>query len=132
MEEYKYIPMEELEVKGSAHFSTQKKGQPASALLVDQITSIQTEELKHILSAISQEMEARQVPSRIPPKPDNTSMTQAHEVYSILHSLIKEGAFRTNIPKLSVFSGEMVMGKASLEQSSYVLQTPGRHIVSQP
>ena len=50
-------------------------------------------------------------------------MTQAHEVSSILHHLIKEGALRTNIPKLSVFNGEMVKGEASFEQWSYELQT---------
>ena len=41
---------------------------------------------------------------------------------SILHSLIKEGALRTNIPKLSVFSGERLKGEASFEQWSYELQ----------
>ena len=42
---------------------------------------------------------------------------------SILHSLIKEGALRTNIPKLSVFSGERLKGEASFEQWSYELQS---------
>ena len=41
----------------------------------------------------------------------------------ILHSLIKEGALRTNIPKLSVFSGERLKGEASFEQWSYELQS---------
>ena len=68
-------------------------------------------------------MDARQVPIRSPSKPENATLTQAHEVSSILHSLIKEGALRTNIPKLSVFSGEMVKGEASFEQWSYELQT---------
>ena len=45
------------------------------------------------------------------------------DVSSILHSLIKEGALRTNIPKLSIFSGERVKGKASFEQWSYELQS---------
>ena len=89
---------------------------PAATLLADQIKSLQTEELKQILSAISREMEARHVPNRRPPKPENMSLTHAHEVSSILHSLIKEGALRTNIPKLSVFSGETVKGEASFEQ----------------
>ena len=44
-------------------------------------------------------------------------------VSSILHSLIKEGALRTNIPKLSIFSGEKVKGEASFEQWSYELQS---------
>ena len=41
------------------------------------------------------------------------------DVSSILHSLIKEGALRTNIPKLSIFSGERVKEEASFEQWSY-------------
>ena len=63
------------------------------------------------------------MPHRSPSKPDNASESQAHEVSSILYSLIKEGALRTNIPKLSVFSGEMLKGEASFEQRSYELQT---------
>ena len=84
--------------------------------------SLQTDESKQILSAISQETEARQVPIRNPAKPVNTTLTQAHEVSSILHSLIKEGTLRNNISKLSVLSWEMVKGEASFEQRSYELQ----------
>ena len=64
------------------------------------------------------------MPHRSPYKPD-ASGSQAHKVSSILHSLIKEGALGalgTNIPKLSVFSGEMMKGEASFEQWSYGLQ----------
>ena len=63
------------------------------------------------------------MPNRSPCKPENASLTQAHEISSILHHLIKEGALRTNIPKLSVFSEEMVKGETSFEQWSYELQT---------
>ena len=42
---------------------------------------------------------------------------------SILQTLLKEGALRTNIPKLSAFSGEKAKGEVSLEQWSYELQT---------
>ena len=55
-------------------------------------------------------------------KPD-ASGSQPRDVSSILHSLIKEGALRTNIPKLSVFSGEMLKGETSFEQWSYELHT---------
>ena len=58
----------------------------------------------------------------IPPKPDGFGTTP-QDVSSILHSLIKEGALRTNIPKLSIFSGERVKGEASFEQWSYELQS---------
>ena len=63
------------------------------------------------------------MPNRSPPKHENASLNQAHEVSSILHRLIKEGALRTSILKLSVFSGEMVKGEAYFEQWSYELQT---------
>ena len=42
---------------------------------------------------------------------------------SILQTLFKDGALRTNIPKLSTFSGERVKGEVSFEQWSYELQT---------
>ena len=44
-------------------------------------------------------------------------------VSSILQILLKEGVLRTNIHKLSAFSGERTKGKASFEQWSYELQT---------
>ena len=67
-------------------------------------------------------MDDRQVTHKSPSKPD-ASRYQSCDVSSILHSLIKEGALRTNIPKLSVFSGEMLKGEASFEQWFYELQT---------
>ena len=42
---------------------------------------------------------------------------------SILHTLLKDGVLRTNIPKLSAFSGERTKGEVSFEQWSYELQT---------
>ena len=106
-EVYGYFPIEELVAKGSAQFSTPRKGEePVAPQLAEQIKSLQTAEVKQILAAISQEMDARQEPS----KPENASLSQVHEVSSILHSLIKEEALGLNIPKLSVFSWEMVKG----------------------
>ena len=46
-------------------------------------------------------------------------MDPAHEVSSILQTLLKEGALRTNISKLSAFSGERTKGEVSFEQWSY-------------
>ena len=67
-EEYEFIPIEVLELWESAQFSPPKKDKvPAAALWADQIKSLQTEEMKQILSAISHEMEARQVPIRNTP-----------------------------------------------------------------
>ena len=53
----------------------------------------------------------------------DTSISPVHEVSSILHTLLKDGAIRTNIPKLSAFSGERAKGEVSFEQWSYELQT---------
>ena len=111
-----------MEAEGSPHFSTPKKEEePVIPQLAEHIKSLQTSELKQILAAISKEMDARHVPHRSPSKPD-ASGSQAHKVSSFLHSLIKEGALSTNIPKLSVFSGNMMKGEASFEQWSYELQ----------
>ena len=74
------------------------------------------------MAAISKEMEEGHETHKGPSKPD-ASGYQPQDVSSILHSLIKEWALRTNIPKLSVFSGEMLKGEASFEQWSYELQT---------
>ena len=74
------------------------------------------------MAALTREMDARHVPRDIPSKPDGFGSTP-HDVSSILHSLIKEGALRTNIPKLSIFSGERVKGEASFKQWSYELQS---------
>ena len=65
------------------------------------------------MAALSREMDARHVPRDIPPKPDGFGPTP-QDVSSILHSLIKEGALRTNIPKLSIFSEERVKRRPHL------------------
>ena len=74
------------------------------------------------MAALTREMDARHVPRDIPSKPDGLE-SNPQDVSSILHSLIKEGAPRTNIPKLSIFSGERVKGEASFEQWLYELQS---------
>ena len=119
-EEYEYIP---IEADWSPQFSTPKKGEePVIPQLVEHFKSLQTSELKQIMTAISREMDARYEPHGSPSKPD-ASGSQHQDVSSILYSLIKEGALRTNIPKLSVFSGERLKGEASFEQWSYELQS---------
>ena len=119
-EEYYYIPME---AEGSPQIFTPKKWEkPAIPQLAEYIKTLQTFELKQRMAAISKEMDDRHVTHKSPSKPD-ASESQPHDVSPILHSLIKEGALRTNIPKLSVFSGEMLKGEASFEQWSYELQT---------
>ena len=53
----------------------------------------------------------------------DASIGPVHEVSSILQTLLKDGAPRTNILKLSAFSGERAKGEVSFEQWSYELQT---------
>ena len=65
------------------------------------------------MSSLQQEMKSRQ----------DASLGSAHDVSVVLQILLKEGALRTNIPKLSAFSGEMVKGEVSFEQWSYELQS---------
>ena len=116
-EEYEYIPIEPLGPKGAGGLgthSTPKRGDaPIATALAKQFKNLGTQELQHILSAIQLEMKSRQ----------DASIGPAHEVSSILQTLWKEGAIRTNIPKLSAFSGERAMGEVSFEQWSYELQT---------
>ena len=61
------------------------------------------------MSALQLEMRARQ----------DASQGSAQDVSAVIQALLKEGALRTNIPKLSAFSGEMAKGQVSFEQWSY-------------
>ena len=123
-EDFDYFPVEQdLEGAEGPPTSTPRKGEdPVIPELVKHFKSLQTNELRQIMAALSREMDARHVPRDSPPKPDGFRTTP-QDVSSILHSLIKEEALRTNIPKLSLFSGERVKGGASLEQWSYQLQS---------
>ena len=51
------------------------------------------------MTTISKEMDARHEPDGRPSKPENSG-SQHQDESSILHSLIKEGALRANVPKL--------------------------------
>ena len=71
--------------------STPRKGEdPVIPELVKHFKSLQTNEFRQIMAALSSEMDARHVPRDSPPKPDGFGSTP-HDVSSILHSLIKEG-----------------------------------------
>ena len=115
--EYEFIPIEPEEKKGAegpqSHSTPKKKAQPVATVLVELFKQLESQELHQILSAIQTEMRSRQ----------DVSISPAHEVSSILHTLLKDGALRTNIPKLSAFSGERAKGEVSFEQWSYELQT---------
>ena len=123
-EEYEFFPVEQdLEGAEGPPTSTPRKGKdPVTPELEKHFKSLQTKELRQIMAALSREMDARHVPRDIPPKPDGFAITP-QDVSSILHSLMKEGALRTNIPKLSIFSGERVKREASFEQWAYELHS---------
>ena len=87
-EEFEYIP---IEAEGAPQFSTPKKGEDlVIPQLVEHFKSLQTSELKQIVTALSREMDARHEPHGSPSKP-NALGSQHQDVSSILHSLIKEG-----------------------------------------
>ena len=123
-EDFEYFPIEnEVEGAEGTPTSTPRKGEdPVIPELVKHFKSLQTNELKQLMAALIREMDARHVPRDIPSKPDGLG-SPPQDVSSILHSLIKEGALKTNIPKLSIFRGERVKEEASFEQWSYELQS---------
>ena len=112
-EAYELIPTEPEEKNGAEgpqpHSIPKRKAEPLASVLVEQFRQLESQELHKILSAIQREMRSRQ----------EVSISPAHEVSSILHTLLKDGALRTNIPKLSAFSGERAKGEVSFEQWSY-------------
>ena len=114
MKEYEYIPIEPLDPRGAGKHSTPKRGEEhVATALTKQLKSLETQELQQIMSAVQQEMKSRQ----------DASVGSAHDVFSLLQTLLKEGALMTNIPKLSAFSGERAKGEVSHEQWSYECQT---------
>ena len=82
-----------------------KKAEPIATVLAEQFKQLGSKDLQQILSAIQTEMRSRQ----------DVSISPVHEVSSILQTLLKDGALRTNIPKLSAFSGERAKGEVSFE-----------------
>ena len=96
------------------HSTPKKKGGPAAPIaLAHELMHMPTQELQQLLSSPQQEMRTTQ----------DASMGSAHDVSSVLQSLLKEGALRTNVPKLSAFSGEEAKGKVSFDQWIFELQT---------
>ena len=109
-EEYEFIPIEPEEPNGAEgpqpHSTPKKKAEPIATVLAEQFKQLESQDLQQILSAIQTEMRSRQ----------DVSISPAHEVSSIPQTLLKDGALRTNIPKLSTFSGERAKGEVSFEQ----------------
>ena len=114
-EEYEYIPIQSLDLGGPRKHSTPMKGEePAAAdALTYQLKQMPTQELQQIMSSLQQEMKSRQ----------DASLGSAHDVSAVIQTLLKEGALRANIPKLSAFSGEIAKGEVCFEQWCYELQS---------
>ena len=115
-EKYEILPIKP-EGRGAEspqpHSTPKGKAEPVASVLTEQMKQLGTQELQKVLSIVHTELRHRQ----------DTSFNPAQEVSSILQTLFKDGALRTNIPKLSTFSGERVKGEVSFEQWSYELQT---------
>ena len=114
-EEYEYISIQPLDPGVPKDHSTpKKKGGPAAPnALSHELKHMPTQELQQLLTSLQQEMRPRQ----------DASMGSVHDVSSVLQRLFKEAALRTNVPKLSAFSGEAGKGEVSFDQWSYELQT---------
>ena len=116
-EEFEFIPIEPLEPKDARgpdiHSTPKKKTEPVASALVKEFKHLASQKLTQILSAIQLEIKSRQ----------DTSVSPVHGVSSILQTLLKEEVLRTNIPKLSAFSGERAKGEVSFNQWSYELET---------
>ena len=78
----------------------------AVATVVGNIKKLPLDDLKHVLSTVTHEMEERGIPLGNLSKPIDSSSAHAHDISSVQNNLIKEGALRTNLPKLSSFSGQ--------------------------
>ena len=105
-EEYEYISIQPLDPGVPEDHSThKKKGGPAAPnALAHELKHMPTQELQQLLTSLQQEMRTRQ----------DSSMGSVHGVSSVLQTLLKEGALRTNVPKLSAFSGEAGKGGCHL------------------
>ena len=66
------------------------KAEPVASVLTEQMKQLGTQELQKVLSVVQTELRHMQ----------DTSFSPAQEVSSTLQTLIKDGALRTNIPKI--------------------------------
>ena len=116
-EKYELLPIEPERGRGSEgpqlHSTPKRKAEPVASFLTEQRKQLETQELQKVLSIVQTELRHRQ----------DASFSPVQEVSSILQTLLKDGALRTNIPMLSTFSGERAKGEFSFEQWSYELQS---------
>ena len=90
-EEFDYIPIETEGAEGPQFSTPKKEDDPVIPQLVEHFKSLQTSELKQIMTALNREVDARHLPQDSPSKPD-TLGSHHQDVSYILHSLIKEWA----------------------------------------
>ena len=122
-EKYEYIPIEPVEPKGDGvpqpHSTPRKKAEPIATVLVEQFKQLESQDLQQILSATQTEMRSRQ----------DFSISPAHEVSSILQTLLKDGALRTNVPKLSALVGKGLKERSPLSSEAMSSKLSGRPTV---
>ena len=122
--EYEYIPNEPLDPRGPGgpgRHSIPKGGEePVATALAKQLKSLETQKLQQIMSALQQEMKSRQ----------DASLGPAHDVSSILQTLLKARALRSNIPKLLAFSGKRAKGGCHLSSGVINSKLSGSIIVT--
>ena len=122
-EEYEFIPIEPEEKKGAEgpqpQSTPKKKGEPIATVLAEQFKQLESWDLQQILSVIQTEMRNRQ----------DVTISPAHEVSSILQTLLKDAALRTNIPKLSAVSGKGLKERSPLSSGPMSFKLWGRPTV---
>ena len=95
--EYEFIPLEPEQQKGAEgpqpHFTPKKKAEPIATVLAEQFKQLESQDLQQILSAIQTEMRSRQ----------DVSISPAHEVSSILQTLLKDGGPQNKHPQIISF-----------------------------
>ena len=96
-EKYELLPIEPEGRRGAEspqpHSTPKGKAKPIASVLTEQMKQLGTQELQKVLSIVQTELRNRQ----------DTSFSPVHEVSSILQTMLKDGALRTNIPKLLAF-----------------------------
>ena len=103
--------------------NSQKRENPTVAdALADQLKQMTTQDLQQIMSALPLEIRGRQ----------DAFLGSAQDVSAALQTLLKEGALRTNIPKLSAFSGEMAKGRYPFSSGAMSSKHSASHTVIQP
>ena len=107
-EKYELLPIVPEERRGAEglqpHSTPKRKAEPLASVLTEQMKQLGSQELQKVLAAVQSKLRSRH----------DTTFSPVHEVSSILQTLLKDGALRTNIPKLSAFSGERVKGEGLL------------------